>query len=65
MFSFFNNDDIIWIGNGTNFTDKEIWNKIRTERKIYKICLEVKLWILCTDVFTAEQDKVLSSSVAL
>ena len=27
MFSFFNNDDIIWIGNGTNFTDKEIQNK--------------------------------------
>ena len=28
MFSFFNNDDIIWIGNGTNFTDKETQNKI-------------------------------------
>ena len=27
MFSFFNNDDIIWIGNGTNFTDKETQNK--------------------------------------
>ena len=27
MFSFFNNDDIIWIGNNTNFTDKEVMKK--------------------------------------
>ena len=27
MFSFFNNDDIIWIGNNTNFTDKEVLKK--------------------------------------
>lgn len=27
MFYFFNHDVIIWIGNGTNFTDKEILEK--------------------------------------
>lgn len=28
MFYFFNHDVIIWIGNGTNFTDKEILENI-------------------------------------
>ena len=55
MFYFFNNDDdIIWIGNGTNFTDKENLLKIHFSSNLHNIRSLVRLpstaWATATGV---------------